>query len=200
MPERDRRRLLADFRFAQGDYRRAAALYERLLADAGAAPPEETVHALCGLADSCVRRGDPARAIPHYRRARQLDPDNPRLHNNLAYALLLDGRDLAEALSHAGTACRLEPDNPLFLETAGALRLASGDCAAAAATLERAWSRARNHPPAVQAAICDQLARAWLCADRPDLARQVAAHRTAAWPEVPLPADLADAFPDLARP
>ena len=200
VPERDRTRLLADFHFGQGDYRRAAALYERLLADAGAAPPEETVHALCGLADSCVRRGEPARAVPHYRRALQLDPDNPRLHNNLAYALLLDGRDLAEALSHAGTACRLEPDNPLFLETAGALHLAAGDCTAAASTLERAWSRARNHPPAVQAAICDQLTRAWLCADRPDLARQVAAHRAAAWPEVPLPADLADAYPGLARP
>lgn len=198
VPGPERTRLLADFRFAKGDYRRASSLYEKLLAEENT--PEATVHALCGLADSFVRMGEPARAIPHYQRALELDTDNPRLHNNLAYALLLAGRVDDDALSHAETACRLDLDNPFYLETAGALQLARGDCDTAAATLERAWSRALNHPPAVQAAICDQLARAWLCAGRPDLARQVAAHRVAAWPGIPLPGDLSAAFPDLAHP
>ena len=198
IPELERTRLLADFRCAKGDYRRAATLYEQLLSNADT--QEMTVHALCGLADSLVRRGKPDRAIPRYRQALELEPDSPRLHNNLAYAMLLDSTAHDDALTHAETACRLEPDNPLYLETAGALQLATSNCDEAAATLERAWSRACNHPPAVQAAICDQLARAWLCAGRPDLARQVAAHRTASWPGITLPSDLAAAFPDLVRP
>lgn len=197
IPESERTRLLADFHAAKGDHRRAAALYEKFLPDA--ATPAMTVHALCGLADSLVQLGEPSRAVPRYRQALELEPDNPRLHNNLAYALLLDGTDPATALSHAETACRLAPDNPFYLETAGALQLAAGDCDTAAATLERAWSRALNHPPAVQAAICDQLARAWLCAGRSDLARQVAAHRADAWPAIPIPDEIATAFPDLLR-
>lgn len=198
IPEAERTRLLADYHSAQGDDRRAAALYERLLADAGS--PGLAVHALCGRADSLVRLGTPGNAIPLYRQALELDPENPRLHNNLACALLQDGTDPAGALDHAGTACRLAPSNPYYLETAGAAQIAAGDCDTAAATLERAWSRARDRAPDVQAAICDQLARAWLCAGRPDLARQVAAHRAAAWPGIPLPGDLADALPDLGRP
>lgn len=197
IPEAERTRLLADFRSAQGDYRRAAALYEKYLPDADT--PGMAVHALCGLADSLVRMGEPARAVPRYRQALELEPDNPRLHNNLAYALLLDGTDSATALSHAETACRLAPDNPFYLETAGALQLATDDCGTAAATLERAWSRARNHPPAVQAAICDQLVRAWLCAGRPDLARQVAEHRAGSWSDIPIPDEISAAFPDLPR-
>lgn len=194
----ERTRLLADYHSAQGDHRRAAALYERLLADAG--EPGLAVHALCGRADSLVRMEKPAVAIPLYRQALELDPDSPRLHNNLAYALLMDGSDPAAALSHAETACRLAPDNPFYLETAGAAQMAAGDCDTAAATLERAWSRARERPPEVQAAICDQLARAWLCAGRPDLARQVASHRLSAWSGVPFPDDLASALPGLLPP
>lgn len=198
IPGTERTRLLADYHAARGDNRRAAALYGRLLADAAA--PELAVHALCGRADSLVRMGEPGKAIPLYRQALELDPENPRLHNNLACALLQAGIDPAGALDHADTACRIAPSNPFYLETAGAARIAAGDCDTAAATLERAWSRARDRAPDVQAAICDQLARAWLCAGRPDLARQVASHRAAAWPDIPFPGDLADALPDLARP
>ncbi len=194
----ERTRLLADYHSAQGDDRQAAALYGRLLEEAAA--PELAVHALCGRADSLVRTGKPGEAIPLYRRALELDPGNPRLHNNLACALLQEGTDPAGALDHAGTACRIVPTNPFYLETAGGAQIAAGDCDTAAATLERAWSRARDRAPDVQAAICDQLARAWLCAGRPDLARQVAAHRAAAWPGIPLPGDLADALPGLVRP
>lgn len=198
VPGPERLRLLADFRFAQGSYRRSVALYEQLLENAGT--PTMTVHALCGLADSLVRLGKPSRAVLCYRQALELESDSPRLHNNLAYAMLLDGSASAEALSHAETACRLDPSNPIYLETAGALQLALGDCDSATATLERAWSRARNRPPEIQSAICDQLARAWLCAGRRDLALQVVAHRVATWRTPSLPRDLASEFPDLPSP
>jgi tetratricopeptide (TPR) repeat protein len=196
---RGRRLLLADFRYDQGDYRRAEALYRDL------PPPEDgedgtgDVLSLAGRADSLVQRGKPARAIPLYERALALEPDNPRLLNNLAYAMMRNRTDLLAALRHARKAIRLEPGNPLFLETAGSLELCLGDWEAAARTLEHAWARARRHPPEVQIAIQDQLVRAWFGAGRKDLAWQVAEHRFNAFPDYAMPRDIAFEFPALYR-
>lgn len=195
IPDRERTLLLAGHAFARGRLRRAEALYASLLDTA--TTDAETIAALDGQASVRVRRGKPESAIPLYRRALGLAPSDPRVNNNLAYAMLLAGTNPATALPFAETAVRLEPGNPLFLETAAALRIRLGEPETAAALLERAWTLARRHPPEVRIAIQDQLARAWLLAGRRDLARQVASQRLAANPSPPLPPDLAAAFPGL---
>lgn len=199
IPDRDRTLLLADHCLALGRYRRAATLYASLVADA---PPDtpDTLPALSGLAETHVRRGHPDRAIPYYERALALAPDDPRLLNNLAYAMLLARADPSTALAHAEKAIQLSPTNPNALETAAALHLRLGNPQSAARLLERAWTHARRFPPETQVAIQDQLARAWLLADRPDLARQVASHRFTAHPDYAMPPDLSASFPDLRRP
>lgn len=199
---RDRRLLLADYRFGKGDYRRAEALYRGLPPPGGddATAADADLRSLSGRAASLVRLGKPAKAIPLYGQALAADPGNPILLNNLAYAMMLDGTDLPEALRLARRALEAAPANPVFLETAGSLELRLGDAEAAARTLERAWTRSRSRPPEVQVAIQDQLARAWLAADRRDLAWQVAEHRYRTFPDHAMPRDLAKAFPSLRRP
>ena len=49
-------------------------------------------------------------------------------------------------------------------------------------------------------AIMDQLVRAWLAADRKDLAWQVAEHRHRSFPTYRLPRDILSAFPALRQP
>lgn len=199
IPDRDRTLLLADHCLALGRYRRAANLYAALVADA---PPDspDSLPALVGLAETHVRRGSPDRAIPFYERALLLAPDDPRLRNNLAYAMLLAQAEPSAALVHAEKAIQLAPTNPNALETAAALHLRMGNAETAARLLERAWSHSRRHPIETQIAIQDQLARAWLLADRTDLAHQVASHRFSSHPDYAMPSDLATAFPDLRRP
>lgn len=197
---RDRRLLLADYRLARGDYRRAESLYRDLPPPPDAAADNLDLRSLTGQAASLIRLGKPAKAIPLYEQALASDPDNPSLMNNLAYAMMLDGNNLPEALRLARRALEIVPVNPVFLETAGSLELRLGDPEAAARTLERAWTWARRLPPEEQVAIQDQLARAWLAADRRDLAWQVAEHRFRTFPGYAIPGDLAKAFPSLRRP
>lgn len=199
IPDGDRTLLLAGHCLARGRVRRASTLYASLIAEAPPDPPE-SLPALAGLAETHVLRGRPGRAIPFYERALALAPDDPRLLNNLAYAMLLARADPATALPLAEKAVDLAPTNPNALETAAALHLRLGDAETAARLLERAWTHSLRHPPETQVAIQDQLARAWLLAGRPDLARQVASHRYAAHPDFAMPPDLSDAFPDLRRP
>ena len=197
---RERQLLLADYHLERGDYRRAEALYRDLPPSPGADAGAADLRALSGRAAALVRLGKPGKAVPLYERALAADSRNPSLMNNLAYAMMLAGTDLPGALRLARSALECAPANPLFLETAGSLELRLGDPEAAARTLERAWTRARRHPPEVQVAIQDQLARAWLAAGRRDLAWQVAEHRYRAFPDHAMPRDLADVFPSLRRP
>lgn len=196
---RNRRLLLADYRLARGDYRRAETLYRDLPPPTGETADAD-LRSLSGQAASLIRLGKPAKAIPLYEQALASDPDNPSLMNNLAYAMMLDGNNLPEALNLARRALEIVPVNPVFLETAGSLELRLGDAEAAARTLERAWTWSRRRPPEEQVAIQDQLARAWLAAGRRDLAWQVAEHRFRTFPDYAMPRDLADAFPTLRRP
>lgn len=196
-PTRAEELVLADFWFDRGSYRRADAAYEAILDDE--LLDSVNVDALIGRGNVLVREGRPAQAIPLFSAALALEPDNPQILNNLAYAMLHGHGSLLVALRHAEKAHRLAPGNPIFLETIGSIHLGLGDAAAAAKFLEQAWARAARHPPEVQIAIMDQLVRAWNAADRPDLARQVAEARRRAFPETKFPRDILAIFPALRQ-
>ncbi|MGD9780524.1 MAG: tetratricopeptide repeat protein [Kiritimatiellia bacterium] len=197
-PTREEKLLLADFWFDQGFYRRATAVYSSLQDEAPAGTAD--VDALVGRGNVLIRRGRSKEAIPVFRAALALEPDNPKILNNLAYSMLHGGGELLAALRHAHKAARLDPRNPVVLETVGSIHLKLGDPHAAAKILEQAWARALKRPPDIQIAIMDQLTRAWLAADRRDLAWQVAEHRHRSFPEYKLPADILFSFPVLRQP
>ena len=209
-PTRDQKLLLADFWFDQGNYRRAEAIYTALQEDAAAATspsavqgyaPVETpdLDALVGQGNVFVRKGRYKEAIGAFQGALSIDPDNPKILNNLAYSMLNGQGELMTALRHANKAAQLDPDNPLVLETLGTINLRIGDAVAAAKYLEQAWAHALDRPPEVQIAIMDQLIRAWLAADRQDLAWQVAEHRHRNFPEYKIPKDILYNFPSLRQ-
>lgn len=196
-PTREQRLLLADFWLERGEYRRADATYAALQEEA---PPGGDLDALLGRGNVLVRKGRYRDAIPIYRAALAIDPDNPKILNNLAFAMLYGGGELMAALRHANKAARLEPENPLVLETLGSINLRIGDPTAAAKYLEQAWARALKRSPEVQIAIMDQLVRAWLGANRKDLAWQVAEHRQRTFPNYRFPKDILLNFPALRAP
>ena len=193
--DRTSQMVLADFWFDKGDYRRAEALYASI--------SEQDVpgdaQGLVGRANVLVKRGRPADAAALYRKALELEPDSPKIHNNLAYALLQSGDGLMTALRHATTARDADPANPIYLETVGSIHLALGDPQRAAKTLEYAWGRSLRHPENVQVAIMDQLTRAWLAAGNEVLAWQVASYRVQNHPTFRVPKDILRAFPALKK-
>ncbi|HQN80593.1 MAG TPA: tetratricopeptide repeat protein, partial [Kiritimatiellia bacterium] len=197
-PTREQQLLLADFWFDRGFYRRAAAAYEALHDQA--LRDRVNIDSLVGSGNVLVRQGRPQQAIPLFDSALTLDPGNPRILNNLAYAMHQGHGNLAAALSHAEKATERAPGNPIYLETLGSLYLDLGDAPAAAHCFEQAWARTAGHAPEVQLPILDQLVRAWLAANRRDLAWQVAEHRRRSFPGHPFPKDIQLAFPALRNP
>ena len=197
-PTRDQKLVLADFWFDQGFYRRAQAAYVAIQEDAFAGSTD--VEALVGQGNVLVRKKRYKEAIPVFRAALALEPDNPRILNNLAYCMLNGGGELLTALRHAAKADQLDPENPVVLETIGSINLYLGDAPLAARYLERAWARALRRPPEIQIAIMDQLVRAWIAADRLDLAWQVADYRHRAFSEYGFPKDILHTFPSLRKP
>ena len=215
---REQTLLLADFWFDRGFYRRADAAYDAVQdfpepftehPPAGpaaqsdhAAQAEAAAHvaAMVGKANVLVRKGRYKEATPMYRSALMAEPDNPKILNNLAYSMVHGDDELLPALRHANKALQLDPDNPVVLETLGTINLKLGDAPLAARHLEMAWARALKHPPEVQIAIMDQLARAWLGCHREDLAWQVASFRHRTFPGYRMPPDLIQYFPALRRP
>jgi tetratricopeptide (TPR) repeat protein len=195
-PTREQKLLLADFWFHKGFYRRADAVYTAIQeADVSGTDAE----ALMGRGNILVRKGRYREAIPVFRAALVLEPDNPQVLNNLAYSMLKGDGELLPALRHATKADKLDPDNPLILETMGGINLRLGDAQSAARQLELAWARALKRSPEVQIAIMDQLVRAWLACDRKDLAWQVADYRHRNFPDYRFPKDLLIMFPELRR-
>ena len=190
------RLLLADYWADAGKFGKANAIYSSLT---NSPSPALAAQGLLGQANLLASQQKFAEAVPLYEQALALDPDNPRLHNNLAYALLRAGGPLLTALRHARFARDADPTNPIYLETLGALHLALGDPAQAAKTLEYAWSCSLRHSESVQVAIQDQLARAWLAADNELLAWQVASYRVRYHPTFRIPKDLLRAFPALRK-
>ena len=188
---------LADFWFDKGSYRRAGSIYAEV--ENSASDQDLQVEAIVGRGNTLVRKGRYKEAIQVFQAALALDPDNPRVLNNLAYAMLQGQGELLVALRHATRAARLDPDNPVILETIGSINLKLGDPDEAAKNLEMAWARASKHPPEVQVAILDQLVRAWNSANRKDLAWQVAEHRWRTFPQFAIPKDILFLFPDLKK-
>ncbi|MGD9613750.1 MAG: tetratricopeptide repeat protein [Kiritimatiellia bacterium] len=197
-PTREQKLVLADFWFDQGFYRRAQAAYTAIQEEAPLGTTD--VEALAGQGNVLVRKKRYKEAIPVFRAALALEPDNPKILNNLAYCMLHGGGELLTALRHATKADRLDPENPLVLETLGSINLRVGDAPAAARYLERAWARALKRSPEIQIAIMDQLVRAWIAAGRRDLAWQVAEYRQRAFPDYRFPKDVLRTFPALRRP
>ena len=197
-PTREQKLVLADFWFDQGFYRRAQAAYTAIQEDAPLGTTD--VEALVGQGNVLVGKKCYKQAIPVFRAALALEPDNPTILNNLAYCMLLGGGELLTALRHATKADQLDPENPLVLETLGSINLRIGDAPAATRYLERAWARALKRAPEIQIAIMDQLVRAWIAAGRRDLAWQVAEYRQRAFPDYRFPKDILRTFPALRRP
>ena len=196
-PGREQTLLLADFWFDQSFYRRTEVVFTAIQEDFRSDIAD--VDELLRSGNALIRKGRYKEAIPVFQAALALDPENPKILNNLAYTMLHGGGELMTALRHANKALRLDPDNPLVLETLGTLNLRVGDSLAAAKYLERAWARGLRRSPEVQIAIMDQLIRAWLAADRQDLAWQVAEHRHRAYPDYRIPRDILLNFPALSR-
>ena len=65
------------------------------------------------------RAGNPAAAIPHYRRALEADPNNLAALNNLAYQLANSTDHLDEALKYAQQAKELDPNSAVVEDTIG---------------------------------------------------------------------------------
>jgi hypothetical protein len=84
-PTREQKLLLADFWFDQGFYRRASAAYSAIQDEAPKAPTSTPSSA---KATSSSAKAATRKAIPVFRAALALDPDNPKILNNLAYAML----------------------------------------------------------------------------------------------------------------
>ena len=197
-PSREQKLVLADFWFDQGFYRRAHAAYAAIQEEAPAGTVD--VESLVGRGNVLVRKGRYKEAIPVFRSALAIEPDNPKILNNLAYCMLHGGGELLTALRHAIKADQLDPENPVVLETIGSINLYLGDAPLAAHYLERAWARALRRSPEIQIAIMDQLVRAWIAADRIDLAWQVADYRHRAFSEYGFPKDILHTFPSLRKP
>ena len=195
-PPREARLVLADFSFDRSSYRNVPVDYSAVQEKS---PVADSAQSQVDRGIRLVRKGRFDQAIPVFQAALEKDPDNATILNNLAFCMLHGGGELMTALRHAGRAAELDPGNPLVLETLGSLNLRIGDAASAARYLEQAWGRALRASPEVQIAIMDQLVRAWLAADRRDLAWQVAEYRHQAFPQYRFPGDILNLFPALRR-
>lgn len=71
------------------------------------------------LATALERVGRRDAAIQQYRRAMELQPDDPRVLNNLAFAMVETDGNLDEALRLAERAVQRVPDQPTFVDTLG---------------------------------------------------------------------------------
>ncbi len=99
-----------------------------------------------------VKQGDLPAAERLYRAALDRDPANPQALNNLAWAMVLEGRDLDGALSLLTLALAADPEHPyLYLDTMGWALYRRGDADGARETLRRALDRTPEDEPYLRA-------------------------------------------------
>jgi tetratricopeptide (TPR) repeat protein len=117
--------------FLMGDYSRAQALYDQLLARF---PNDPDVHYAYGYS---VLRADPERAIQEWERALSIDPSNAAAHAMLSWTFSL--RDQREkALAHAREAVAKDPNITVSQVVLGRLLVQKGQIDAGIEHLERA--------------------------------------------------------------
>jgi len=122
---------------AQGKADLARAEYEAALAARESAGP------LLGLGNLAVAEGRSGEAEAYFRRALRHEPDNALIQNNLAWALLREGKALEEAETLAREALGREPRlAPYIRDTLALLAKRRGDLAGARAELETALAAA----------------------------------------------------------
>jgi putative PEP-CTERM system TPR-repeat lipoprotein len=88
------------------------------------------------LAGVAAQRKDYAQAASHYRRALELQPNNPVILNDLAWMLGKSGD--ARALGYAEQAYKLAPNHPAIMDTLGVLQVEQGQVAKGTALLRKA--------------------------------------------------------------
>jgi tetratricopeptide (TPR) repeat protein len=91
-----------------------------------------------GLGAHYFQRGDLQRAEAEFEAALQRRPDYAPAHNNLAFVLVKQGRDLERARRHVDAALAAKPGDADYLTTLGALELQVGRLPEARRALEAA--------------------------------------------------------------
>ena len=114
--------------YRRGDLAGARAAAEAALA---AEPNNVELSAFAGLA--AAQSGDPAAALPHFRKVLDAAPDDISAQLNLATALLATGR-----IDEAGAVCAAGGEDPRLLRIAAYVHQQQGRLAEAAAAYERA--------------------------------------------------------------
>jgi tetratricopeptide (TPR) repeat protein len=175
----------ARFHERRNETARARADYENALARAPSNP------GLCmALANLYRRSGQDDKAEELYRSALEANPTDGHVANNLAYVLAEKTATLDEAASLARKAAAMEPTNPTTLDTLGYVYLKQGNYIAAAATLERAHTRAGQLPVDQRNEIALHLARAHFQNGQIDEARLVLSNLLRSQPGCEVPPDL----------
>ncbi len=190
-PERVAWALTAPERVSRGRYYMAEGRYVSAARDFEAAlalDPAVARHYV-ELADAHLLQEEYGEAESLYRAALALDEFNARAMNNLAYALLYGGGDLAEAMRWARNATALEPDNPRLLDTLGVVLHRTGEYREAARMLERARTRAMQMDGETQAVIALHLVRVYHDDDLWHLARQTLADALTHHPALEVPSE-----------
>jgi tetratricopeptide (TPR) repeat protein len=105
---------LGQVQVAQGSVDKALLLYQQSIKDH---PREIAFYILAGEMYESQKNWEQAKAM--YQKALEIQPDNPRASNNLAYLLLQQGGNVDMALAMAQTARRGMPDSSNAADTLG---------------------------------------------------------------------------------
>ena len=128
-----------------GNLAQAAADLEQVLARS-----EDEVRAHAQLGVVLLRQNQPERALTHFERAAELDPDNPVNQSNLGHAaIVLERYDIADAAFTA--AIGLSPDNAGPFVQRAKLRIAAGRLDDARVDLETALTIRPDYAGALRA-------------------------------------------------
>jgi tetratricopeptide (TPR) repeat protein len=98
------------------------------------------------LATALERVGRRDAAIQQYRRAMELQPDDPRILNNLAFAMVETNGNLDEALRLAERAVQRVPDQPVFVDTLGWIYVKKKMTASAVQVLDSVVKKQPDNP------------------------------------------------------
>jgi Flp pilus assembly protein TadD len=104
--------LFAQIQVQRGQTANAVSAWEKW---AGAHPNDAGADAILGTLEES--RGDTGKAEAYYKKALQIQPQQPLAANNLAYRMLVNGENVDVALTLAQTARRAMPNSPNTADT-----------------------------------------------------------------------------------